>query len=80
MLWPSLLRQKQLSPMPTFHTFARPQWKAKEGFDILVGNAAGVEFDFNGELINDLGTLGQVIRLRLPEGFNSSMTEDVSSQ
>ena len=30
-----------------FQSGARPQWKAREGFDILVGNAAGAEFEFS---------------------------------
>ena len=36
-------------------------------FNILIGNAAGIEFDFNGKRITDLGRVGQVVRLQLPE-------------
>jgi cytoskeleton protein RodZ len=52
------------------------QWKAREGFDILIGNAAGIEFDFNGDTITDLGALGQVVRLRLPEDFEARIAEE----
>jgi len=48
---------------------SRPQWRAKRGFDLIVGNAGGVEFDFNGRKIGNLGKAGQVVRLTLPEGF-----------
>lgn len=60
-----------------FEPGARPQWTAKKGFDILIGNAAGVEFEFNGERINDLGELGKVVRVRLPEDFKSELYESI---
>ena len=43
--------------------------------DILVGNAAGVEFEFNGKMIKDLGEPGKVVRVRLPEDFESKVYE-----
>jgi len=49
-----------------FRPGSRPQWTGTKGFDILVGNAAGIEFDFNGKMISDLGGLGKVVRVRLP--------------
>lgn len=52
-----------------------PQWTADEGFFLLIGNAAGVEFDFNGKRITDLGESGDVVRLRLPEDFNPDINE-----
>jgi cytoskeleton protein RodZ len=61
-----------------FQPGSRPQWIAEKGFDILVGNAGGIEFDFNGERITDLGEIGKVIRISFPEGFESGTygTED----
>jgi cytoskeleton protein RodZ len=61
-----------------FQPGSRPQWVAEKGFDILVGNAGGIEFDFNGERITDLGEIGKVIRISFPEGFESGIygTED----
>jgi len=59
-----------------FRPGSRPQWRAKKGFDILVGNAAGVEFTFNGKPAGKLGALGRVVRVRFPEDFESSIYED----
>ncbi len=52
-----------------------PQWRGNQGFYILVGNAAGVEFDLNGKRIKALGKQGDVVRLRLPENFNLNVNE-----
>jgi len=52
-----------------FQPGSRPQWKAKKGFSVVVGNAAGIDFEFNGEEIKALGNLGQVVRLNFPEDF-----------
>jgi cytoskeletal protein RodZ len=52
-----------------------PQWRGNEGFYVLVGNAAGIEFDLNGKRIKDLGKQGDVVRLRLPENFNMNIIE-----
>jgi cytoskeletal protein RodZ len=49
-----------------FQPGSRPEWKAEESFDIVIGNAGGIVLELNGELIDDLGASGQVIRLRLP--------------
>lgn len=49
-----------------FQPGARPQWKGQEGFEIIIGNAAGMDLDFDGKVMEDLGRPGQVIRLRLP--------------
>ena len=45
-----------------------PQWTAEKNFNILIGNAAGIEFSLNGKKVGNLGTQGQVVRIRLPEG------------
>jgi len=52
-----------------------PQWVGNEGFYILVGNAAGIEFDLNGKRIKDLGDQGDVVRLRLPDSFKLNINE-----
>lgn len=59
-----------------FQPGSSPQWKAKNGFYVLVGNAAGIEFDFDGKRIGNLGRLGQVVRLRLPETFDLAVPEE----
>ena len=55
-----------------FQPGSRPQWVAKKGFDVVVGNAAGIEFEFNGKNIMDLGGPGKVIRMRFPDNFEST--------
>jgi cytoskeleton protein RodZ len=45
-----------------------PRWTAEKGFNILVGNAAGIEFSLNGKEVGNLGAQGQVVRVQLPEG------------
>ncbi len=53
-----------------------PQWNAKEGFYVIVGNAGGIEFDLNGKEYRDLGEDGDVVRLRFPEGFERQILEE----
>jgi len=49
-----------------FQAGAKPQWRGKEGFYMIIGNAGGIDFDLNGKRVGDLGKPGQVIRLTLP--------------
>lgn len=44
------------------------RWTAEDSFDILIGNAGGIEFLLNGNPIGHLGAEGKVVRLKLPEG------------
>jgi hypothetical protein len=46
---------------------ARPQWRAREKFYILIGNAGGIDFDLNGKRVGELGKPGQVLRVTLPK-------------
>ncbi len=43
------------------------RWKAREGMELLIGNAAGIVLNYNGIILEDLGRAGEVIRVRLPE-------------
>jgi cytoskeleton protein RodZ len=43
-------------------------WTAQKGFDILVGNAGGIDFSLNGKEIGTLGAEGKVVRVKLPKG------------
>jgi len=45
------------------------RWTADKGFDILVGNAGGIEFLLNGKEVGYLGPEGRVVRVKLPEGY-----------
>jgi cytoskeleton protein RodZ len=49
-----------------FQPGSRPQWRGKESFYMIIGNAGGVDFELNGKRVGDLGKSGQVIRLTLP--------------
>lgn len=59
-----------------FQPGSQPQWEAAEGFELLIGNAGGIDLDFNGEQMKDLGESGKVIRVFLPEGFKQNRKED----
>ncbi len=49
-----------------FQKGAKPEWKAKKGFEVVIGNGAGMDFDLNGKKIENLGKPGEVVRLSLP--------------
>ncbi|NCO60608.1 MAG: hypothetical protein COZ70_13040 [Deltaproteobacteria bacterium CG_4_8_14_3_um_filter_51_11] len=42
------------------------EFYAKEGFELLIGNAGGIVLEFNGEKMQNLGSPGEVLRLSLP--------------
>ena len=44
----------------------RLEFKARSGFNLLVGNAAGVRLTLNGETVAVSGRSGQVVTLKLP--------------
>jgi cytoskeletal protein RodZ len=58
-----------------FRPGSRPQWSGEKGFYVIVGNAAGIEFDFNGTIIGNLGRPGSVKNLRFPDEFRSEWEE-----
>lgn len=47
----------------------RREWNARERFELFIGNADGIVFEFNGEKINNLGKSGEVVHLVLPDYF-----------
>ncbi|SPD73958.1 conserved hypothetical protein [uncultured Desulfobacterium sp.] len=51
-------------------------WNGKKGFELLIGNAAGIELDLNGQQIKTLGAPGQVIKLSLPSGYKREQAQD----
>ncbi len=59
-----------------FHPGSNLHWSADEGFNVVVGNAGGVEFDFNGEKTIKTGEIGKVRRLHFPEDFRSELYEN----
>lgn len=42
-------------------------WRAKSGFRLHIGNAAGLRLYLNGQLLKPLGESGEVVHLRLPD-------------
>lgn len=54
----------------------RLEWKAKKGFEMLIGNAGGIELEFNNTEIGDLGSHGEVVRMRFPEGYERGVLHD----
>jgi len=55
---------------------SQPQWRAAKVFELLIGNAGGIDLEFNGKKMEDLGKQGQVIRLRLPMEYERSIAEN----
>ncbi|MGD9157510.1 MAG: DUF4115 domain-containing protein [Desulfobacteraceae bacterium] len=53
-----------------------PQWTAVRGFEATVGNAAGIEFEFNGETFKNLGRAGRVKTFRFPKDFITNWKEE----
>jgi cytoskeleton protein RodZ len=58
-----------------FRSGSRPEWKADKGFELLIGNAGGIDLEFNGEKMGKLGALGKVVRLKLPESYERTANE-----
>jgi cytoskeletal protein RodZ len=59
-----------------FNPGSHPEWKAKEGLELLIGNASGISLEFNEEQIENLGNPGQVVHLSLPEGYKRKKSQD----
>ncbi len=55
---------------------SHPEWEAKEGMELLIGNAGGISFEFNGVQVSNIGNPGQVVRLSLPEGYKRKKLQD----
>ena len=51
-------------------------YQAKKGFEMLIGNAGGIELEFNNTESSDLGSHGEVIRMSFPEGYQRSVTQE----
>ncbi len=64
---------------PKEHTFRpsdEPEWRAKKGFELLIGNAGGIVLEFNGKKMDNLGKRGQVIQIKLPEDEERGAVRD----
>lgn len=58
-----------------FQPGSTPQWTATRGFEVTVGNAAGIEFNFNGKTYKNIGREGRVKTLRFPDDFKTEREE-----
>ena len=74
--WIRIFVDNQRPAEYVFRPESRPEWRAKTGFELLIGNAGGINLEFNGKKIENLGKQGQVIRLSLPEGYERKILED----
>ena len=59
-----------------FDPKSTPEWKAQKGFELLIGNAGGIDLEFDGKKMEDLGKQGQVIKLKLPSELERSIPKD----
>jgi cytoskeletal protein RodZ len=53
-----------------FQPGQQPEWTASKGFYLIIGNAGGIDLEWNGRGVTTLGNAGQVVRLSLPEDFH----------
>ncbi|MCP4668690.1 MAG: DUF4115 domain-containing protein [Deltaproteobacteria bacterium] len=67
MTWVKVFVDDQEAKEYIFQPGERFEWQARKGFDIIIGNAGGIDLAFEGKEIEDLGSPGQVVRLKLPE-------------
>jgi hypothetical protein len=51
-------------------------YKALKSFKLKLGNAGGVEVQFNGKSLGVLGTTGQVVEIQLPPGSSNETAEN----
>ncbi len=54
-----------------FQPGSRPGWKDGSEFDLLIGNAGGINIIYEGKTLSNIGKSGEVIRLRLPQDLES---------
>jgi len=59
-----------------FKPGSHPDWRAKKGFELVIGNAGGVELELNGKKIGKLGDPDRVVHLRLPKGYEGRGSQD----
>jgi len=51
-----------------FQPGQQPEWTGSKGFYLIIGNAGGIDLEWNGRGVKT-GSSGQVVRIRLPEHF-----------
>jgi len=64
--WMKVIADDRAPRRYRLHPGDRLELRASSGFNLLVGNAAGVQMSFNGRPINLYGKSGQTVTLQLP--------------
>ncbi len=64
--WMKVIADDRAPKRYRLHPGDRLELRASSGFNLLVGNAAGVKMDFNGRSVNLDGKSGQTVTLQLP--------------
>jgi hypothetical protein len=67
------------------HPNEKHTWRARSGFRLHIGNAAGLQLYLNDQLLKPLGKSGEVVHLQLPDPSlivtsSSEYTEPASKQ
>ena len=52
-----------------FQPGRRFQWTAEKGFELMIGNAAGIDLVLNGEEVEKPTTSGKVVHVTIPEDY-----------
>ena len=74
--WVRILIDDQEPKEYIFSPGTHTSWKAKKGFEVLIGNAGGVLLEYNDEKIEKLGDSGRVVRLKFPKDFKREEARD----
>ena len=73
--WVNIYKDQEPARDYTFRPGDKREWRAKKGLIIIVGNAAGIDFELNGVKYEKLGDPHQVIQLKFPEDFERKENE-----
>jgi hypothetical protein len=73
--WVNIYKDREPARDYTFRPGDKREWRAQKGFIVIVGNAAGIDFELNGVKYEKLGDLNQVIKLKFPEDFERKENE-----
>ncbi len=65
--WMRVTTDERQSREYIFDPGSKPVWKAQRVFDIMIGNAAGIDLELNGKPLGPLGKRGKVVHLILPK-------------
>lgn len=52
------------------------EWKAEKSFELMIGNAGGIDLEFNGRKVAKPLKAGQVVRVRLPENYERNVLQE----